>query len=179
MASPQSTPVSLPRVAITYCTQCRWMLRAAYFGQELLSTFGTQIGEIALIPATGGLFTVDLTYAVPATPQDSEKVDMEKVLLWDRKTQGGFPETKVLKQLVRDCIDPGRDLGHSDKHGKKEKRDENAQDNTKVGLEEITADSGTQKEESVAKSELQTKESTANSEEQISRNSGVVCEDCQ
>jgi predicted Rdx family selenoprotein len=36
------------------------MLRAAYFGQELLSTFGNQIGEIALIPATGGLFTVEL-----------------------------------------------------------------------------------------------------------------------
>jgi predicted Rdx family selenoprotein len=36
------------------------MLRAAYFAQELLSTFGSQIGEIALIPATGGLFTVDL-----------------------------------------------------------------------------------------------------------------------
>jgi predicted Rdx family selenoprotein len=36
------------------------MLRAAYFGQELLSTFGMQIGEIALIPATGGLFTVEL-----------------------------------------------------------------------------------------------------------------------
>jgi predicted Rdx family selenoprotein len=32
----------------------------AQFGQELLSTFGTQIGEIALIPATGGLFTVEL-----------------------------------------------------------------------------------------------------------------------
>jgi hypothetical protein len=28
-------------------------------------------------------------------------------------------ETKVLKQLVRDRIDPTRDLGHSDKHGKK------------------------------------------------------------
>jgi len=30
------------------------------FGQELLSTFSTQIGEVALIPATGGLFTVEL-----------------------------------------------------------------------------------------------------------------------
>jgi selT/selW/selH-like putative selenoprotein len=56
----QTAPVALPRVAITFCTQCRWMLRAAYFGQELLSTFGTQIGEIALIPATGGIFTVEL-----------------------------------------------------------------------------------------------------------------------
>lgn len=58
-SSTTSGPV-LPRVAITFCTQCRWMLRAAYFGQELLSTFGNNIGEIALIPATGGLFTVEL-----------------------------------------------------------------------------------------------------------------------
>ena len=28
-------------------------------------------------------------------------------------------ETKVLKQRVRDYIDPGKDLGHSDRHGKK------------------------------------------------------------
>jgi hypothetical protein len=41
------------------------------------------------------------------------------VLLWDRKAEGGFPETKVLKQRVRDHIDPGRDLGHSDVGGKK------------------------------------------------------------
>lgn len=34
------------------------------FGQELLSTFGTQIGEIALIPATGGLFQVELVRRV-------------------------------------------------------------------------------------------------------------------
>jgi selT/selW/selH-like putative selenoprotein len=60
MSSTQTPPIALPRVAITFCTQCRWMLRAAYFGQELLSTFGSQIGEVALIPATGGLFTVDL-----------------------------------------------------------------------------------------------------------------------
>jgi hypothetical protein len=33
---------------------------AFQFGQELLSTFGTQIGEIALVPATGGLFSVEL-----------------------------------------------------------------------------------------------------------------------
>ncbi|KAF2440740.1 hypothetical protein P171DRAFT_435506, partial [Karstenula rhodostoma CBS 690.94] len=59
-SSTQIASVSLPRVAITYCTQCRWMLRAAYFGQELLSTFGTKIGEIALIPVTGGVFTAEL-----------------------------------------------------------------------------------------------------------------------
>ena len=33
---------------------------AEQFGQELLSTFGTSIGEIALIPSTGGVFEVKL-----------------------------------------------------------------------------------------------------------------------
>jgi predicted Rdx family selenoprotein len=37
-------------------------LMSDQFGQELLSTFGLQIGEIALIPATGGLFTVELVW---------------------------------------------------------------------------------------------------------------------
>ena len=36
------------------------------------------------------------------------------VMLWDRKTDGGFPEAKVLKQRLRNHIDPGRNLGHSD-----------------------------------------------------------------
>ncbi|KAG9547913.1 hypothetical protein KCU77_g5449, partial [Aureobasidium melanogenum] len=110
-----STPHKLPRVAISYCTQCKWMLRAAYFGQELLSTFGTAIGEIALIPATGGLFTVYLTHVPPGSDENAEA---QEILLWDRKAEGGFPETKVLKQRLRNHIEPGRDLGHSDKPSK-------------------------------------------------------------
>ena len=119
-------PVHLPRVAITFCTQCRWMLRAAYFAQELLSTFGGSIGEVALIPATGGLFTVHLTYK----PQQSEDaaadgdVRVQEVLIWDRKAEGGFPETKILKQRVRNHIEPSKDLGHSDKPANKVKSNE-------------------------------------------------------
>lgn len=108
-----SDGVQLPRVAITYCTQCRWMLRAGYFGQELLSTFGTSIGEIALIPATGGKFTVHLTYKDLTTPEGSIE-EVKNVLIWDRKAEGGFPETKILKQRVRNHIEPDKDLGHSD-----------------------------------------------------------------
>ncbi|KAL5390945.1 hypothetical protein DPSP01_001442 [Paraphaeosphaeria sporulosa] len=139
MSSAQSAPVSLPRVAITYCTQCRWMLRAAYFGQELLSTFGTQIGEIALIPVTGGVFTAELTY-IPqdATSEDGDgdrPVETKTVLLWDRKAEGGFPETKVLKQRVRDRIDPKRDLGHSDVGGKKGRKEGEGKENVKVEKE--------------------------------------------
>lgn len=97
------------------------MLRAAYFGQELLSTFGTSIGEIALIPATGGIFTVNLTYKPEATAENSGDVSVQDVLIWDRKAEGGFPETKILKQRVRNHIEPGKDLGHSDKPSNKTK----------------------------------------------------------
>lgn len=111
-------PVNLPRVAITYCTQCKWLLRAAYFGQELLSTFGTSIGEIALIPATGGIFTVHLTHLSTAEDVEGDAIPVE-TLVWDRKAEGGFPETKILKQRVRNVIEPGKDLGHSDKPSSK------------------------------------------------------------
>ncbi|KAF2225180.1 Rdx family-domain-containing protein [Elsinoe ampelina] len=104
----------LPRVAITYCTQCRWMLRAAYFGQELLSTFSTAIGEVALIPATGGIFQVHLTYLSADGATEKQGAQAQHVLLWDRKAEGGFPETKILKQRLRNYIEPERNLGHSD-----------------------------------------------------------------
>jgi predicted Rdx family selenoprotein len=76
------------------------MLRAAYFGQELLSTFGTTIGEIALIPATGGVFTVNLTYK-PQEPaaKFSDEIQATTVLLWDRKAEGGFPGTRCDSSL--------------------------------------------------------------------------------
>lgn len=89
------------RIAIHYCTQCQWLLRAAWMAQELLSTFGAELGEVALVPGTGGTFRVEVGTAV----------------VWERKRDGGFPDAKVLKGLVRDQIDPGRDLGHSDRRG--------------------------------------------------------------
>jgi selenoprotein W-related protein len=88
-----------PRIATTYCTQCRWLLRAAWLAQELLSTFGTELNEVALIPGTGGVFTV--TY--------------DDVPIWERKADGGFPDAKALKQRVRDRLDPARNLGHIDR----------------------------------------------------------------
>jgi selenoprotein W-related protein len=48
----------IPRVEIHYCTQCRWLLRAAWMAQELLTTFSEEIGEVALVPGTGGVFDI-------------------------------------------------------------------------------------------------------------------------
>ncbi|CAK7239274.1 MAG: hypothetical protein STHCBS139747_000704 [Sporothrix thermara] len=113
-AAPTSmAPVRLPRVAIQFCTQCKWMLRAAYFAQELLSTFGPALGEVALQPATGGVFTVTIETAADTGAAAAAAVPF---LLWDRKVEGGFPETKELKRRVRDVIAPGRNLGHVDRN---------------------------------------------------------------
>jgi len=106
MTSASSPEITLPRVAITFCTQCKWMLRAAYFAQELLSTFGTTIGEVALIPASGGIFTVSLTYVPRSKEQEGshhgDEVQAQTVLLWDRKAEGGFPGVSAIL-FVRIC----------------------------------------------------------------------------
>lgn len=91
--------MATPRIEIEYCTQCRWLLRAAWLAQELLTTFEKEIGEVALIPGTGGVFDVRANGDT----------------LWSRKGEGRFPEAKELKQRVRDCIAPEKDLGHSDR----------------------------------------------------------------
>ncbi|KAH8778269.1 Rdx family-domain-containing protein [Hyaloscypha sp. PMI_1271] len=105
-----------PRIAIEFCTACKWNLRAAYFAQELLQTFSTDLGEVSLQPATGGIFKVHLYDEEPG-PTEEDEATIAEYLLWDRKAEGGFPETKELKRRVRDIIDPNRNLGHVD--GKK------------------------------------------------------------
>ena len=89
-----------PRLEIEYCTQCRWLMRAGWTAQELLTTFVDELAEVALVPGKGGIFEVRL---------DGETV-------WSRKEERRFPEMAELKQRLRDRIAPGRDLGHSDRH---------------------------------------------------------------
>lgn len=67
--------------------------------QELLSTFSYVLGEVALIPGTGGNFEIRL----------------DDQLIWERKRDGGFPGPKELKQRIRDIVEPERDLGHVDR----------------------------------------------------------------
>jgi selenoprotein W-related protein len=86
-------------VAIRYCTQCRWMLRAAWMGQELLTTFEGELSELVLQPGTGGVF----------------EIKANGKLVWSRKDKGRFPEITELKQLIRDEIALGKHLGHSDR----------------------------------------------------------------
>ncbi len=89
------------RVEIEYCTQCRWLLRAGWVAQELLTTFSEELQEVALRPGRGGVFVVRLNGEVLA----------------DRAAEGGFPDLPMLKQKIRDRVAPERDLGHSERKG--------------------------------------------------------------
>ena len=93
------TAMEKPVLVIEYCTQCRWLLRAAWLAQELLTTFEAELGGVTLMPGTGGIF----------------EVREEGALLWSRQVEGRFPEAKELKQRVRDRIAPERHLGHADR----------------------------------------------------------------
>lgn len=87
------------KVDIHYCTGCRWLLRSAWMAQELLTTFEADLDSLALHPGGGGIF----------------EVWVNDRRIWSREEQRGFPDIKVLKQLVRDQIDPARSLGHVDR----------------------------------------------------------------
>ena len=85
-------------ITIEYCPQCGWLLRAAYMAQELLTTFTGDVKGIMLQPSdTAGRYTISINNKI----------------IFDRKTAGRFPEIKELKQLVRDLVNPAKDLGHS------------------------------------------------------------------
>lgn len=88
------------RVEIEYCTKCRWLPRATWMAQELLTTFEQELGEVALVPGEGGVFAI--------------RVDGEQV--WSRADDGGgSPDPTAIKRLVRDRVAPGRSLGHTDR----------------------------------------------------------------
>jgi selenoprotein W-related protein len=92
-----------PRVVITYCVKCRWLLRAQWYAAELLQTFEDLLGEVALRPAGAdgetGVF----------------RVEVDDEVVWNRKREGGFPEITELKRRVRDRVAPDLSLGHADR----------------------------------------------------------------
>lgn len=94
-----SEPAARHLVEITYCRQCRWLARAAWVAQELLTTFEGELAGVTLRPGSGGVFDVAL---------DGE-------VIHSRKAEGGFAEMRELKQMIRDRIAPERPPGHSDK----------------------------------------------------------------
>jgi selenoprotein W-related protein len=89
-----------PTVTLEYCPKCGWLLRSAWMAQELLTTFTDDVYGVLLQPSEfSGRFSVRINEQV----------------IFDRKVEGRFPDIKELKQLVRDVVNPEKDLGHSDR----------------------------------------------------------------
>ena len=89
-----------PSLAIEYCPKCGWLLRAGYMAQEFLTTFADELKSVQLQPSeTSGAYIISINDEI----------------IFDRKAQGGFLDIKELKQLIRNKIAPGKNLGHSDK----------------------------------------------------------------
>ncbi|MBX6380816.1 MAG: SelT/SelW/SelH family protein [Thermoflavifilum aggregans] len=87
-------------LTIEYCPRCGWLLRAAWMAQEMLTTFQDELKSVTLVPSeTGGTY----------------QIRVDDVLIFDRKQEDGFPEIKILKQRVRDQINPQKSLGHADR----------------------------------------------------------------
>ncbi|MBO0607897.1 SelT/SelW/SelH family protein [Myceligenerans salitolerans] len=99
-----------PRVVITYCVRCKWLLRAQWYAAELLQTFESEVGEVALRPAAkdveAGVFRIQVF---------GSDDDAAPVTVWNRKRDGGFPDIAELKRRVRDLVAPQMALGHADR----------------------------------------------------------------
>ncbi|KAM3161292.1 hypothetical protein ACU8KH_05449 [Lachancea thermotolerans] len=83
-----------PKISIRFCTKCKWNLRSAWYLQELLQTFQSSLGEVSLIPGESGEFRV-LGY---------KEHDQPEIVIWDRTVDGGFPDSKYLKQKVKQLL---------------------------------------------------------------------------
>ncbi|PNP38618.1 selenoprotein W-like protein [Trichoderma gamsii] len=159
----------LPRITIQFCTQCKWMLRAAYYAQELLSTFSLSLGEVALQPSTGGTFIVTIYHPSTSLSESSlNPPSIQSTVLWNRKIDEGFPETKELKRRVRDVIEPGRDLGHVDRDHRRPAA------TAAAAVTAVTAETN----KVVLEGEAKIEEVLKKKQDSAASGAGVVCEDC-
>ena len=85
-------------IEIKFCPKCKWLFRATWISQELLSTFESDLSSVTLVPSESGVFDISCNQS----------------LIFLRKEENGFIDVATVKQRIRDLIDPDRSLGHLD-----------------------------------------------------------------
>lgn len=85
-------------ITIYFCTKCGWLMRATWLSQEFINTFGSDISSVNLVPDSNGKF----------------EIKCSNTLIFSRKKEGKFIDLKLMKQRLRDVINPSMSLGHSD-----------------------------------------------------------------
>ena len=85
-------------IEIKFCPKCKWLSRASWISQELLNTFDSDLSSVTLVPSESGVFDINCNQS----------------LIFSRKEENGFIDVAIIKQRIRDLIDPDRNLGHVD-----------------------------------------------------------------
>ena len=85
-------------IEIKFCPKCKWLSRATWISQELLSIFESDLSSVMLVPSESGVFDITCNQS----------------LIFSRKVENGFIDVAIIKQRIRDLIDPDRNLGHVD-----------------------------------------------------------------
>jgi len=85
-------------IEIKFCPKCKWLSRATWISQELLSIFESDLSSVMLVPSESGVFDITCNQS----------------LIFSRKVENGFIDVAIIKQRIRDLIDPDRSLGHVD-----------------------------------------------------------------
>ena len=110
-----------PKVIIEYCAKCKWHNRAVWYLQEILQTFSDPeknlVAEVALRPSydSPGTFVVRV-----ATEEGQSKTVYCRRMKKSTRPQtelyhyDGFPDSKLLKNLIRNELFPEHGLGHLD-----------------------------------------------------------------
>lgn len=110
----------MPTVIIEYCAKCKWHNRAIWYTQEILQTFcdpeTNLVTEVAVRPKYDqpGLFQVLVSR------NGDEKVIYRRKMKKTTDPQSeefyfdGFPDSMLLKQLIRNELFPELGLGHVD-----------------------------------------------------------------
>tara|TARA_B100001175_G_scaffold272291_1_gene245391 strand:- start:1227 stop:1508 length:282 start_codon:yes stop_codon:yes gene_type:complete len=85
-------------INIYFCTKCGWLMRASWLSQEFINTFKSDISSVNLVPDSNGKF----------------EIRCSNILIFSRKNEGKFIDLKLMKQRIRDVVNPSMNLGHSD-----------------------------------------------------------------
>lgn len=110
----------LPKVTIEFCAKCKWHNRAVWYAQEILQTFSDPesnlVAEIALCPSYSqpGLFQVTVEDDKGKRPIYRRRMKKSDSPQTEAFYYDGFPDSKLLKQLIRNALFPSVALGHVD-----------------------------------------------------------------
>uniref|UniRef100_A0A7S2CW72 Uncharacterized protein n=1 Tax=Octactis speculum TaxID=3111310 RepID=A0A7S2CW72_9STRA len=91
-----------PHLSLSFCTERKWLSRAAWMAEEVFLAFPEEVNAVTLAPsrppAPVGLFTVSL----------------DQSILWDRDSEGSHLDAEDLQIMIRDVVAPQKTLERID-----------------------------------------------------------------